>query len=50
MKVAIYQTSPILFDLQANLEDIISKIHQGKEKGAQLIVFPELALIPPLWR
>jgi predicted amidohydrolase len=44
MKVAIYQTSPILFDLQANLEDIISKIHQGKEKGAQLIVFPELAL------
>ncbi len=44
MKVAIYQTSPVLLDLKANLEDVISKIHQGREKGAQLIVFPELAL------
>ncbi|MBW2168485.1 MAG: nitrilase [Deltaproteobacteria bacterium] len=44
MKVAIYQTSPILLDLKANLEDVIAKIHQGREKGAQLIVFPELAL------
>jgi len=44
MKVAAYQTSPVLLDLKANLEDVISKIHQGREKGAQLIVFPELAL------
>ena len=44
MKVAVYQTSPALLDLKANLEDVISKIHQGREKGAQLIVFPELAL------
>jgi NAD+ synthase (glutamine-hydrolysing) len=44
MKVAIYQTSPVLLDLKANLEDVISKINQGREKGAQLIVFPELAL------
>ncbi len=44
MKVAIYQTSPVLLDLKANLEEVISKIHQGREKGAQLIVFPELAL------
>jgi predicted amidohydrolase len=44
MKAAIYQTSPTLLDLQANLEDIISKIHRGKEMGSQLIVFPELAL------
>ena len=44
MKVVIYQTSPILLDLQANLEDVISKIHHGKEKGFHLIVFPELAL------
>ncbi len=44
MKVAIYQTSPALLDLKANLEEVISKIHQGREKGAQLIVFPELAL------
>ncbi|MBW2220219.1 MAG: nitrilase [Deltaproteobacteria bacterium] len=44
MKVAIYQTSPVLLDVKANLEDVISKIHMGKESGAQLIVFPELAL------
>ncbi len=44
MKVAIYQTSPVLLDLKANLEDVISKIHKGRDEGAQLIVFPELAL------
>jgi len=44
MKVVIYQTSPVLFDLQANLDDIITKIHRGREQGARLIVFPELAL------
>ena len=44
MKVAIYQTSPILLDVKANLEQVLSKIHQGREKGAQIIVFPELAL------
>jgi len=44
MKVAIYQTSPILLDLEANLDDVLRKIHAGKEKGAQLIIFPELAL------
>ncbi len=44
MKVAIYQTSPVLFDLEANLEDVIRKIEAGREGGADLIVFPELAL------
>lgn len=44
MKVIICQTSPILLDLKTNLEDVIAKICQGREKGAQLIVFPELAL------
>ena len=44
MKVAAYQTSPVLLDVQANLEDVISKIDRGREKGAELIVFPELAL------
>jgi len=44
MKVAIYQTSPVLLDVKANLEDVISKIHKGRKNGAQLIVFPELAL------
>jgi predicted amidohydrolase len=44
MKVAIYQTSPVLLDLEANLEDAILKIQEGRGKGANLIVFPELAL------
>jgi predicted amidohydrolase len=44
MKVAVYQTDPVLLDLKANLEEVISKINHGREKGAQLIVFPELAL------
>ena len=44
MKVAVYQTSPALLDLKANLKDVIAKIHQGREKSAELIVFPELAL------
>ena len=44
MKVAIYQTSPVLLDVKTNLEDVISKIQQAKKNGAQLIVFPELAL------
>ena len=44
MKVAIYQTSPIMLDLRANIEEVMGKIHEGREKGAQLIVFPELAL------
>lgn len=44
MKVAVYQTKPVLLDLHGNLEDVIGKIHEGREKGADLIVFPELAL------
>ena len=44
MNVVIYQTAPTLLDLQANLEDVEEKIHQGREKGADLIIFPELAL------
>ena len=44
MKVAVCQTNPTLMDVQANLDDVISKIHQTKEKGANLVAFPELAL------
>ncbi len=44
MKVAICQTNPILLDLKANLEEVIAQIGEAREAGAQLIVFPELAL------
>jgi len=44
MKVTVYQTYPVLFDVETNLNDIVAKIHQGRDEGAQLIVFPELAM------
>ena len=44
MRVAVCQTAPILLDIKANFENIFAHIHQCKEKGADLIVFPELAL------
>lgn len=44
MKVMVYQTAPKLLDLKANLEDVIQKIRDGRDAGAHLIVFPELAL------
>jgi len=44
MKVAAYQIAPILLDLKTNLEQVTEKIRVGKETGADLIVFPELAL------
>lgn len=44
MKVAVYQTSPVLLDLHANIDDVVEKIHDGRRQDARLIVFPELAL------
>ncbi len=44
MKVAVCQTNPVLLDLKANLEDVLAHIKKCKDKGADLIVFPELAL------
>ena len=44
MKVMVYQTYPVLFELKHNLEDVILKIHDAKGQKADLVVFPELAL------
>lgn len=44
MRVAVCQTEPVLLDVQTNLENVVLHIQQYKEKGADLIVFPELAL------
>lgn len=44
MKVTVYQTEPELLDVRSNLEDVINKIIRAREKGSNLIVFPELAL------
>ena len=44
MKAAVFQTDPVLLDVEANLADLIEKIGQGRDQGADLMVFPELAL------
>jgi predicted amidohydrolase len=44
MKVTAFQTDPVLLDVEANLEDVIEKVRRARENGADLIVFPELAL------
>ncbi|MFO7913651.1 MAG: nitrilase-related carbon-nitrogen hydrolase [Desulfotignum sp.] len=44
MKIAMCQTNPVLLDVGANVENTIASIKKCKEKGADLIVFPELAL------
>lgn len=44
MRVAVFQTAPVLLDVKSNIEDVVEKIRRGKERGADLMVFPELAL------
>ena len=44
MKVGVYQNCPQLLDLEKNLKDTIDKIQSAKDEGANLVVFPELAL------
>lgn len=50
MKIALIQTNPIIGDFSGNAEIIRSATHRAKELGAQLAIFPELALCgyPPL--
>ena len=44
MRVTICQTTPRLFALEENLEEVIDRINHWREQGAELIIFPELAL------
>lgn len=44
MKILLCQTSPALLDLKTNLQEVIDKIGYARDQGAQLVVFPELAL------
>jgi len=43
--IAVVQTSPVLFDLQATIEKIEQKVREAKSQGAELVMFPE-AFIP----
>lgn len=44
MKIAIAQINPIMGDLNFNLEKILQFSHDAFQKGAELIVTPELSL------
>ena len=44
VRVAAAQTEPLLFENAANLAGILARIDTAAASGAQLIVFPELAL------
>lgn len=44
MRILSAQINPIVGDLAGNCEKIIQGINKGREKGADLVVFPELAL------
>ena len=44
MRIRVFQTAPKLLDLQANLDQVVDLIRQGCQEGAQLNIFPELAL------
>lgn len=44
MKISIIQTNPKTGDIQGNKQQIISKIEEASQTGAELVVFPEYAL------
>ncbi len=49
MKIALAQTNPIIGDIAGNTVQIRQYLSQSAEKGVDLVVFPELALLgyPP---
>jgi NAD+ synthase (glutamine-hydrolysing) len=50
MKIAIAQINPTTGDVQGNKEKILSYIREAEKQGADLAVFPEMAVIgyPPM--
>ncbi len=50
MKIALCQMNPIIGNLDYNKEKIINGYKRGVKSGADLVIFPELALVgyPPL--
>jgi NAD+ synthetase len=49
MRFALAQINPTVGDLKGNADKIISFISRAKDEGAELVIFPELALLgyPP---
>jgi NAD+ synthase (glutamine-hydrolysing) len=50
MKIAIAQINPTIGDIKGNKEKILSYMREAKKQGADLAVFPEMAVIgyPPM--
>ncbi|AQQ10098.1 Glutamine-dependent NAD(+) synthetase [Sedimentisphaera cyanobacteriorum] len=44
MRIAAAQINPVVGDLKANAEKILSAYQQAAEKGVQLVVFPEMSI------
>lgn len=44
MKVVLAQINPIIGDLKYNRAKVVSSISQAKKEGADLVVFPEMAI------
>lgn len=44
MKIYICQLNPVIGDIKANKDKIIAHIEEAKKLGADLVIFPELAL------
>lgn len=50
MKIAMAQINPVIADIEGNREKIISFIKKARQMNADIVVFPELAVIgyPPM--
>jgi len=50
MKLALFQIDPVIGDIKGNKEKIINEYRRAVKDGAELVIFPELALpgYPPL--
>lgn len=50
MNIALAQINPIVSDIEGNRNKIIRCIHTARERGARLVIFPEMATIgyPPM--
>ncbi len=44
MKIALAQTNPTIGDLEGNREKILRNARRARERGADLVVFPELSV------
>ena len=44
MRIALAQIDPVVGDLEGNRDLILSRLEEAKDAGADLVLFPELAV------